>query len=167
MALTWRRTLNGGSGFHYNYGWLAAVPAGSTIRRTHFAWGFVGHTSAIIDMSLMENTGIVLGLVTTIGNGTETPPDPITDSGDVDPPTQRWIWWEFRVPVVTAIDEAANIISWRDSAPQEPTDTRAQVLATGIPAGDTLNLWASWDATSSWDASGDVNIWVSASVLYG
>jgi hypothetical protein len=108
-----------------------------------------------------------MGLVTTYGNGTETPPDPVAAPADAAPPTLRWIWWEVRAPVVTAVDAAAGVVTWTDSGPQERVDAQAQVKAVGVPAGDTLNLWASWRGYGSWDASGAVAIWVGASVLYG
>lgn len=107
-----------------------------------------------------------MSLCTTIGNGSETPPNPITTSADVLPPTQRFIWWESRTAVVTAIDKGSNIISWRDSGNQEIVDSKVNVLATGIPAGDTLNLWASWGTGGGWDASGNVAFWLGTAVLY-
>lgn len=109
----------------------------------------------------------VAGLCTTIGNGTEVPPHPITTSGDVAPPTQRWLWWETRQPIAVSVDHAAGVISWRDSGPQNELDIKAPVLATGIPGGDSLNLWFSWQSTNgAWDSSGAQRIWVSTSTLY-
>lgn len=117
-------------------------------------------------MSGMQQSMAVFGLVTTIGNGTETVPNAIRDAGDAAPPTQRWVHWEVRQPVVTAVDEAAGVITWRDSGPQQAPDVKVNVLATGIPAGQTLNLWASWDVVNGWDASGDASFWLYTSVLY-
>lgn len=109
---------------------------------------------------------MIMGLVTTIGNGGEHVPNAFSESGDAAPPTQRWIWWETRAAVPTAIDQAAGLITWRDSGPQEPPDSKVNVLATGVPGGDTLNLWASWTAVTDWDDSGDVEVWIGASILF-
>jgi hypothetical protein len=105
------------------------------------------------------------GLVTTVGNGSETPPNANTQRNDVAPPTQRWLWWETRQPVPTAIDEAAGVISWRDSGVQSPNDARGQVLATGLPSGDTLNVWASWAGQYGLETDTNVTIWMGASML--
>lgn len=117
-------------------------------------------------MSALEGLPFAMGLVTTIGNGTETPPSPVISSGDAAPPTQRWIWWENRAPVVSAIDAGAGVMAWKDSGPDSPVDVKVNVLATGIPGGDTLNLWASWAGFGGWDPAGYVGIWVATSVLY-
>lgn len=146
---------------------MCAIPSGSTYRRVRWSWGFSGDTADTVDMSLIRSNFLVMGLVTTIGNGGEAVPTPVSTPNDVAPPTQRWLWWEPRQPVATAVDHAAGVITWRDSGVQEIPDVKVNVLATGIPAGDTLNLWASWQAeTSSWDPSGAADVWVGTSVLY-
>lgn len=145
---------------------MCAIPSGSTYRRVRFSWGFAGTTPAITDMGNMAYNLLTMGLVTTIGDGTETPPNPVTASGDASPPTERWVWWESRQPVVCGLDELAGVAAWRDSGPQEAVDVKTQVLATGIPGGDTLNLWASWAADNDWDTEGAVTVWVSTSVLF-
>lgn len=166
MAYHWYRTINSASNWSRGYAWQCAIPSGSTYRRVRFSWGFTGYTSDIVDMGLMLNNQMTFGLVTTIGNGTEVPPDPITAGGDAAPPTQRWVYWETRAPVATAISHEAGMIFWRDSGFQTRVDTEAQVLATGIPSGDSLNLWASWDVTNSWDFSGTAEVWLGTAVLY-
>lgn len=147
--------------------WMAAIPSGQTLRRVRFSWGFAGITAIETDLPNQIYDVVTLGLVTTIGNGSETPPNALTASGDAAPPTRRWLWWETRQPVISAIDYAAGVIAWRDSGPQESVDVRSQVLATGIPAGETLNLWGSFATSYDWDSSGAVTIWLSTSVLYG
>lgn len=124
-------------------------------------------TSDITDAGELMANPIVAGLVTTIGNGTETPPLPTIDPGDVAPPTQRWLWYEVRQPVITAVDHAAGVMAWRDGGPQELPDVKSQVLATGIPPGDTLNLWFSWQSHTGdvWPTTGTQEIWVATSVL--
>jgi hypothetical protein len=38
------------------------------------------------------------------------------------------------------------------------------VSAATVPSGEFLNLWASWAASTTWDATGTVNLWFYASV---
>lgn len=165
ITFVWRRETF--TSFAYSGGAVLLTPvgAGHTIVRCHIRWGFHGDTPVDIDIQGVANSILTMGLVTTIGDGTETPPNPRTASGDAAPPTQRWIYWETRSPVVTAIDSGAGIITWRDSGATEPTDTKGQVLAQGIPSGDTLNLWATWAPSFGWDASGSALVWGSASIL--
>lgn len=167
MGYSWYRTVNGGTNYSLGSVWLLGIPAGSSYRRVRWSWGFTGNTATTIDMAAMSVNFLIAGLVTTIGNGTETPPAAFDAPLDAAPPTQRWLWWETRVPTVAAIDQAAGVIAWRDSGVQEVPDVKTQVLATGIPGGDTLNLWFSWQSlASAWDPSGSVQIWVSTSILY-
>lgn len=167
-STTWFRT--GIADGVYDAGWtlLAQIPNGSTYLRMRWSWGFAGVTADTVDIaSVMANT-LVVGLVTTIGDGTETPPNPATASGDAAPPTQRWLWWEIRQPVATAIDHAAGVIAWRDSGQNEITDVRSQVLAVGVSPSQRLNLWFRWQSTPfiAWDSSGEAFVWVGSSVLY-
>jgi hypothetical protein len=124
-------------------------------------------TDAQEDMSGIASNLLLGGLNTVIGNGTEIPPVPVNDPSDLGPPTQRWLWWEARQPVPIAIDWTAGLVMWRDSGPQEIVDVKSQVLATGIPSGESLDLWFSYQGLyGGWDGSGDPSIWVSASTLY-
>lgn len=161
----WIRTLNSSGDWGPATWHIAAIPAGLTIARIRFSWGFVLDSPAVTDIQAIYNNLMVLGLVTTVGNGTESVPNPRTSPGDAAPPTQRWLWWETRAPIVTAMSNELGVIMWRDSGPQEETDARGQVLATGIPAGDTLNLWASWAGAFGPDSDVNFRIWAAASVL--
>lgn len=140
---------------------------GSTYRRVRWSWGFAGVTADTVDVGAIVSNYLVAGIVTTIGNGTETVPNPVTAPEDAAPPTQRWLWWEARQAIPVAVDHAAGIITWRDSGAQEVPDVKTQVLATGIPSGQFLNIWFTWAAVNSlgWDPSGLVRIWASTSVL--
>lgn len=167
MGYNWYRVLNHAP--HYDVGWLwqCAIANGSTYRRIRWSWGFSGHTADTVDVQAIQSNLVVAGLCTTIGNGTEVPPEPIAHSGDVAPPTQRWLWWETRQPIVTAVDHEAGLITWRDSGAQEIPDVQVPVLATGIPGGQSLNLWFSWQSTGgAWDQSGNLQLWVSTATLY-
>ena len=133
--------------------------------RIRFQFGFYLDTPSIVDMNNVAFNLLNFGLVTTIGNGTEHVPDANTETSDAAPPTQRWLWWETRQPVVCSIDNSAGVIAWRDSGPQDRQDARGQVLAAGIPGGDTLNLWASWSGQYSLPGDHNLCLWLSASIL--
>jgi hypothetical protein len=125
----------------------------------------VALTSVDIDFGPVFANIITLGLVTTVGDGTETPPNARSQSADQVPPTQRWVYWETRSMRPTDLDVTTGSVGWVDTGSSEQTSTKGQVLATGIPGGDTLNLWASWAAPGPWDASGVSSLWVGASIL--
>lgn len=166
MPTLWHRVASENNNYAGGAVWLDAIAAGSTYRRVRWSWGFSGITNVTTDLALVTANFLVAGLVTTIGNGTETVPQPVSTPNDVLPPTQRWLWWEARQPVAHAVDGASDVVSWRDSGPQEIVDVKSQVLATGIPAGDSLNLWFSWQGwIGAWDSSGQVVIRVAASTL--
>lgn len=162
---TWIRDTS--TSFDYQVGTqlLASINAGNSLLRVHLRWGIVGNTSLDVDYQAISENIITLGLVTTIGNGTETVPNARTQAADQVPPTQRWVYWETRGIRPTYVDASSGSVGWIDTGASERTDTKGQVLAAGIPGGDTLNLWASWASPGPWDASGSVLVWVGASVL--
>lgn len=168
MGTTWFRTGTVESLWDAGWTLLCVVPSGSTIRRIRYSWGWSGVTADTVDIGATMANTLVAGLVTVIGNGGETPPNPATASFDAAPPTQRWLSWEIRQNIVTAVDHAAGVITWRDSGPQEVPDVKVNVLATGIPVGDNLDLWFRWQSTPfvAWDPSGNAQVWVGSSVLY-
>lgn len=167
MSTSWVRGLTVSEDLPSGSSLLASIPAGSTLLRTRFGWGAYMDSDTAVDMLKYATDLVAFGLVTTVGNGSESVPDARTQAADQAPPTQRWTWWEGRALYQAAIDRAAGVIAWRDTGPQEPCDTKAQVKATGIPEGDTLNLWASWAfGYGLFDLQTNVRIWVSASVLY-
>lgn len=147
---------------------MATIPSGSTLRRIRWSWGFSGITSDVVDVDSLTSNPLAVGIVTVIGNGSEIPPDVVPTAVDAAPPTQRFLWWELRQPVITAVSKEAGVMAWRDSGPQEVPDVQSQVLATGIPAGDNLDLWFRWSSVTgaTWDASGGVELFIFASILY-
>lgn len=164
---TWVRQSLSQSTYSGGFFLLASIPNGSTYRRIRWSWGFVGDTASHAAMIYTYENVLQAGLVTVIGNGTETPPFPISNPTDAAPPTQRWVWWEGRQPVVSSIDAAAGVIGWRDSGPQEIPDVKVNVLATGIAPGNNLDLFFSWESfTGAWDATGGMSLYASASILY-
>lgn len=166
IATTWTRTVHASLGWAAGSQLLASVPAGSTIKRIRFGWGFEGYASITANLMAISQNIQILGLVTTVGNGSETVPNARTASSDASPPTQRWLWWEGRAPRPNIVASPTSDVVWFSDSPRsEADDARGQVLATGIPGGDTLNLWASWAPAGSWDATGDANVYLWASIL--
>jgi hypothetical protein len=144
---------------------VASINNGQTYLRNHIRWGFQGTTSTTVNIHAVEQNIVSFGLATVAGTISTAPPDARLNSGDVSPPLERWVYWETRAPVVAAIDDDAGVIVWRDSGATEETDTRGQVLATGLAGGDNLFLWASWAAPFAWDTSGAVVLWQGISTL--
>lgn len=166
MTFSWVRTTSVSDLTQQGSTLLGKLNGGQTYIRVHFRWGFYGDTPDIRSPFDIQDNIITLGLVTTIGDGTETPPAARTASNDAAPPTQRWIYWETRGLTPSVISPDAGLMIWRDVGSTEPTDTKGQVLATGLPGGDTLNLWASWQMPFAWDTYGSARVWLGASVLY-
>jgi hypothetical protein len=148
-----------------NY-WNDAISAGDTYLRVHLRWGFHLDTPWNTNIEFCAVNLVTFGLCTTVGNGSETPPEAASASADAAPPTQRWIYWETLAPVVEAASYETGLIYWRNSAQTEPTQTKGQVLATGLGEGETLNLWASWQSAYDWaDFGANAVIWHSVSIL--
>lgn len=162
---TWVRSTGTSADYQVGTNYLLAMDAGVTLLRVHLRWGIVGDTSLDVDYNAIEQNIISFGLVTTVGDGSEAVPNARSQSADQSPPTQRWTYWETRGIKPNYIDASSGSVIWTDTGSSEPTDTKGQVLATGIPGGDTLNLWASWAAPDAWDASGSVAVWFGASIL--
>jgi hypothetical protein len=144
---------------------LGSVASGDTVARTRWQWGMSGITDTDVHAAGIMTNLLFSGIVTTVGNGTETVPSPDGGRHDQDPPTQRWLWWETRVPRITNWDSAGGVATWELTLPAEPTDSKGMVLATGLPAGDTLNLWWTCQAFNPWDSSGMATLWLSYSAL--
>jgi hypothetical protein len=164
MVDTWTRTVHSGLVWPVGNQLIVAIPQADTLLRVHWGWGFYGNTSTDTSLLDVAQNLMVMGLVTTVGNGSETPPNARTQAGNQAPPTQRWIFWEARAPKIAAYDSVGGVALWQDSGDQEPVQSKGMVSAATVPSGDTLNLWASWAASTAWDASGSVNLWFYASV---
>lgn len=161
---TWTRTVQAGLNWDHGNTLLANVPAGSTLLRTRFAWGFVGTTSSLVSIVTVASNPEVLGICSVVG-GT-TPPDPRTSPGDVNPPQERWLWWEARAPAVKAYSSDGSTVIWEASAPQEPVDTKGMVTG-GAAGGPGTDIYASWLPGNDWDSSGLAYLWIYASLLIG
>jgi hypothetical protein len=166
MTTVWRRQTHTSFTTTVGSWWIDAIPAGSKYVRCRFRWGFYGDSPFEVDIQSYSTSIITMGLCTTYGNGTETPPNPRTNGNDQAPPAQRWIYWETRGVYPTAMSKEGGVITWRDTGSTEETDTKSQVLAAAPPAGDTLNLWASWALAGNWSGdAGNSSIWIGISDL--
>jgi hypothetical protein len=162
---SWRREIFVTPSTGFNYVWLNAIPGGQTYVRQHIRWGFTADTSFETDLNFTAANVITFGLVTTVGNGSEIPPDPRTAAGDADPPTQRWIYWETRGIYMSAMSGSKGVVAWRDTGSTEESQTKGQVLATGLPSGDTLNLFGVFSAPYPWPSDGNALVWCAVSML--
>jgi len=162
MSTTWTRTVQTGIDWGSQTSLIVAMAPGTTLRRVRFAWGFYGYTAPTASYVTTANNAMVLGLCTVAS--THSVPNARTSSSDVNPPLERWIWWESRVPSVKAYSIDGSVVIWEASEPQETVDSKAQVSST-VPSGDTLGLWVSAAPAGAWDASGVAYLWYSASVL--
>jgi hypothetical protein len=133
----------------------------------HLRWGIVADTSIDVDYSSIYENIITMGVVTTAGPGTEDVPDARLQAGDVQPPLQRWVYWETRAPRPVGLDASTGSVSWIDTGSTEDTSSKGMVLASGIGAGQFLNVWASWSSPFVWDPTGTAMVWLGASVLVG
>lgn len=163
MSTTWVRTVQAALSWTADSSLIAAVDPGNTVVRIRFAWGFYGYTAPSAGLSNIQGNAMVLGLCSV--PSTDSVPNPRTTSTDVDPPLQRWLWWEARIPSVKAYSSDGNVVVWEASDPQETVDSKGMVTAN-VGAGDTLGIWASWAPGTAWDASGAAYVWYSASLLY-
>jgi len=165
MGTNWSRGIDATTSWLAGTNGLVSLSAGQTLLRVHFRWGFYADTATTTDLAFVSENLMTWGIVSTIGNGTETVPNARTGSGDAAPPSQRWVYWETRAPVVSAIDSTAGIVAWRDSSSTEPTQTKGQILAPIMAPGDSLNVWASWAAPFNWDSTGTGVLWYAFSAL--
>lgn len=163
---TWIRTVQANLAWNAGTSLIAKVTRGDTLVHIHLGWGFYGSTKTYMNPLTTASNLQVMGICTTVGTGTETVPDPRINPGNASPPTQRWLWWEARAPIIASYDVPAELITWRDNGDQGREDIEAMVSAKTIPVGDTLNVWASWSAAGNWETGQPTNLWYWASLLY-
>lgn len=131
----------------------------------HFSWGFSAFSSTTDNLMNLSQSVVGFGINTLIGNGSETPRYPLDNPLNFAPPTQRWLWWEVRAPKILSFDSAGGTVWWGDSARPEADDSRAQVTATGLGAGQNLDVWATWQASADWPGDGLSQLWWAVSFL--
>lgn len=145
---------------------IVKLNSGQSILRTIVTWGFGGYTWARLAPTSMQGLTMTLGACTTIGNGTETPPNPSSHGANVADPSQRWVYWSVRAPTCVVFDTTGNSAVWQSSPPDGDPSSKAQVLApSGMGVGNTLNLWVTWQAFNAWDPSGQAIVWWSVETL--
>lgn len=149
VSLAWHRSA-GSFNNQGDYALLATLNAGQTIIRTRFNFNLAASGADLSETLAQQGEGCYVGLVTTIGNGGELVPSALTDLTDANPPSERWLWWEGRYLYINAYTGAASQSTLTAAGPAEPTDSKAQVLAPTMGAGDSLHLWLSWSVTASW-----------------
>lgn len=165
MSFVWVRGTNASSLWFADTQAIGAMSAGETLVRARFRWGFYGDTAFMTDLNAVSNNIRSWGIVTTIGNGTETVPNARTAANNASPPAQRWVYWETRAPTISAVDVAGNYVAWRDSGSSEMTESRGQVKAPNMSPGDQMNIWVSQAAAFSWDPSGSTTTWFGWEIL--
>lgn len=146
MAFQWARGQVTPLAYGKNHVGLVKLSPGQSVVRVLFgikADGFwtTSGTSTQLDIQVSMSNATAFGLVTTIGNGGETPPDAWTAPQDALPPTQRWL---FRaVSSMSFLDMSGNASTWPVgfNSTFESCETEGQVLAPAMSPGLTLNLW--------------------------
>ena len=161
----WIRTVINRSDWTSGYYAIVNWPNIASLLRVRFSWGFNGVTPLTGTIQGVQQNIQVMGLCTTVGDGGGPQPNARTESSDVDPPAQRWVFWEGRAPRVTSCDGVSEIVTWTDSGPNYDVDSKSMVSAAHISDAHVMTLWASWAAANDWPADGQVNVWFSASVL--
>jgi len=149
VHFTWYRS----SGWFYaqsGSALLATLSAGQTLTRTRFNANVVAYGDGLVEALTLQGEGCHIGLVTTIGDGTEAVPSALEDLADADPPAERWLWWEARYLHMTVYTGGDQQLPLHSNGPAEPTDSRAQVLAPTMPAGDSLHLHFAFSVTGTW-----------------
>lgn len=143
---------------------ITRVTSGNTILRSHFgikADGFVTASGAggqnFIRDALANYTAF--GLVTTIGDTTETVPSPIHNPGDAVPPAQRWLYLASSTMSLLDLSGSSSTypVGWSD--PFMDVSTKGQVLAPSMPPASTLNLWLVGDTPNGpWEGTAPTDI---------
>lgn len=145
---------------------LASYATGDTVVRARLDWGATAITETYTDWGAVLGCPYYGGVVTTIGNGTETAPKPYSDPSDVSPPAERWLWLDGRVWRTDAFSQSATgTNSLQVERPAKASDVKAMVLAPTMPAGETLNVWFTWEQDPNYPSGIPVESWMVASVL--
>lgn len=130
---------------------LATLVEGETVVRIRIDWSATAVVSSYTDWGAALGLHYFGGVVTTIGDGTETAPKPYSDPSDVNPPSERWLWLDGRLWSTDAFSQSATgDDSLQTREPAQPSDIKAQILAPAMPAGETLNVWFTWEQDPNW-----------------
>lgn len=167
MTYTWTRGTFQGTGLQVATEKIAVIPRGSTLRRVRYGWRCSAVTSTLYSAPNIMDTLIAIGVITGYPDTTYVPPNAFTSPDDVSPPLERYLWWEVRQlrPVTWGINED-DVVTWEDTGPVEPTDTKGPVTAS-TPVGDNLGVYLSWAPTrTDFPAAGYIQTSGWWSVLY-
>lgn len=130
---------------------LGQLSTGQAIRRIHYGWTANAVGNGYDDLFSVVNEQILAGVVTTIGDTSEFPPDPLFQPENQAPPAQRWLAWEARAMWITAFPQVdSGAWSCTTVAPAEPGSGEGQVLAPTMPVGEFLNVWFICQSGQSW-----------------
>lgn len=150
---TWHRGQRPGLAYGIHQQPLTRLNAGDSVLRVLFGikadgfWTNPG-TATQLELQSSMNNLTAFGIVTTIGNGAEAVPSPIGQPDDVAPPTQRWLFNAASTMSLTSFSGTSSTWTMGFRANWESNQSEGMVLATGLPAGDTLGVWLSIDTTS-------------------
>lgn len=146
---TWVRGTFQGTGLQVASAKMAVVPRGSILRRIHYGWRCSGTMSTRYSAPNLLDTEIAVGIITGYPDTSYVVPNAFTTPNDPAPPTNRYLWWEMRQLVPrTWGSNVDDIVTFTDSGPVEPTDSRGQVTAS-TPPGENLGVYMSWAPTRS------------------
>lgn len=164
---TWVRTFSKSQTSMKNGILLSKLSAGETLFAAWVRWGFAGVTSVGYN-AITDQLGnpVRAHLVTTVGPGTEAPPDPVDQANDVAPPTQRVLWREARGATVMGFSQSATATSFLCDLPAAPVaKSGVQVLApSNMGVGNTLNVWFAWNFDGWIQTDWSTGLWTDISL---
>lgn len=143
---TWVRGQSAGLSYGRHNLLLARLSPGDSLMTIRFgikADGFWTNPGAgsQIQIQASELNYTAFGIVTTVGNGTETPPSPVGTPVDAAPPTQRWVYLASSAMSLTTFSGTSSTWTMGFTANWEANRSEAQVLATGFTAPSALDVW--------------------------
>lgn len=159
---TWLRnwgTLNFASALQ---GSLGSISAGHVLHRIHAGVQLTvripNETDPIIPLGIAWGVGIY---ITNASTGSQI--QPLVTPDDVDPPTERWLWWTIMSPrpLPCAADGYGGLQAYGAACEPDPIDVKAPALA---PSGN-LNVWLSCQAFPAFPGGWTVSLNYWASVL--
>lgn len=130
---------------------LGVIAPGQSIRRVVFGWTGNAVGNGYTDLFAVANEQLVAGIVTTVGDGTEFPPDPLFQPENQNPPLERWLWWEARAVAINAFPQVdSGAWSVVTVPPAVPTDSEGQVRVPTLPEGQDVRLWFIAQSGENW-----------------
>lgn len=159
MPLSWTGVASPVNGWQTSHSLLLSISGGHTLVRTRFAWGFEGLTTEEQRPTDTMQLYMAWGIVTTVGDGTESVPSAVPPAGNANPPTSRWIHWEAKLPHLVQFGDTNETFLYRETPAAMPDSSEGMVAAANLGVGQTLNVWASWYISGAWEVLGKANMW--------